>query len=82
MLTGKKKPGRKKKKKQPFYMQFAYTLLFFFAAGFLLQSFAGNTDDTNINLSELTAMVNEGQVETIVVKGDKLEIGFNRCRWC
>lgn len=83
MLTSKKKlaPHTKNnknngKKKQSFLHQFIYVVMIFFLIGFVFDFFVEDTTDKNISISELATLINNGQVESIIVKGDKLDINI------
>ena len=83
MLTSKKKPAphtknhkNNGKKKQSFLHQFIYVVMIFFLIGFVFDFFVEDTTDKNISISELATLINNGQVESIIVKGDKLDINI------
>jgi len=79
--TGKKGKKKRKKKKTPgFISQFITTALVIalvITAATLFFSDEEKQDDKNISLSEVATLVNENQVATLTVKGDKLELVLN-----
>lgn len=74
LQKGPNKQKPKKKKKTSFLNQFVYMILILFAVGMLFDNFGNSSDDKNISISELATLVSEDKVETILVKGDKLDI--------
>ncbi len=71
--------GSKKNKKKPqvsFFTQLVMIVIFFFVIGSVLDSFSGKKNDTKIPLSQVAQLVSENKVESIVVKGEKLEISL------
>lgn len=77
-----KKIPRKKKKKgkgknnPSFSNQLLITLVLFLLIGVLVDVFSPAEQDNRLTLSETASMVNEGKVEKILVKGEKLEINL------
>ena len=74
----KKGKGKKRgKKKQPSFMtQLLYALVIFMMIGIVADTWFAPDDDQQIPLSEVATLVNQGQVEKITVKGEKLEIAL------
>lgn len=75
--TGKKKGGKKKNQKAPsMTTQILTALLVFALLGIVADNVLAPEKDNRLTLSETAGLINEGQVEKILVKGDKLEINL------
>lgn len=76
----KKSPKRNKKRKgnktPSFSNQLLATLVVFLLIGLLVDLGSPTAEDNRITLSETASLVNTGQVEKILVKGEKLEINL------
>lgn len=72
----KKNKKRKGNKTPSFSNQLLATLVVFLLIGLLVDLWSPTVEDNRITLSETASLVNTGQVEKILVKGEKLEINL------
>lgn len=77
LFNQKKKPkkkGGKNNNAPSVSTQIITALMLFVLIGFLADSFLQPEQDNQITISETAALINDGQVESILVKGERLEI--------
>lgn len=80
MFDNKKmKPKGKKNNKQPHVSlstQLISAILMFIMVGFIIDWFFVPKEDSTITLSETARLISDGKVESIIVKGDTLDISL------
>lgn len=80
-LKNEPKKSNKKKKQKPkqqFFQQLIVVVMVFVAISLVYSLIVDHPEKTDeVSLSQLTTNINEGNVASIIVKGDKLEITLN-----